>query len=255
MLTLTWLGHSTVVLDLDGVRLVTDPLLLGRAGPLTRRGARPSSESWAGADAVLLSHLHHDHAQLRSLRMLPDVPVLTAPANARWLRRKGIARALEIDEAGEYVVGGRIRVRLTPAVHGQRPMPHRPGAANGHLVQSATQTVWVVGDTELFPEMSDLPGLGKAAIDVAVVPVGGWAPRLSGGHLGPEQAAQACAMTKARWAVPVHWGTLHLPGAAESPAGWMQRPGPAFVEAVQRIAPDCDPVLLRPGESWQPDTP
>jgi L-ascorbate metabolism protein UlaG (beta-lactamase superfamily) len=250
-LRLTWLGHSTVVIDLDGVRLVTDPLLLDHAGPLRRRGPRPDAGSWAGADAVLLSHLHHDHAHVKSLRLLPDAPIVTSPANAPWLRRHGIADVRELADGGELVVRERIRVRPTRAVHGHRPMPHRPNAASGHLVQSPTATVWIVGDTELYPEMADLRSLAGAPIDLAVVPVGGWAPRLSGGHLGPAEAAEACALVDARWAVPVHWGTLHVHGAANTPKGWMDRPGPAFVEAAGRIAPDCRAVLLRPGEEWQ----
>ena len=89
-LDVTWLGHSTVVLDLDGVRLVADPLLRRHAGILRRRGRAPRREAWAGADAVLLSHLHLDHADLASLRLFPDVPVLTAEENVRWVRRKGL---------------------------------------------------------------------------------------------------------------------------------------------------------------------
>ena len=59
----TWLGHSTVVLDLDGVRIVADPLLQRHAGILRRRGQTQERAAWHGADAILLSHLHHDHAE------------------------------------------------------------------------------------------------------------------------------------------------------------------------------------------------
>jgi len=84
--TIRWLGHSTVVLDIAGVRLVTDPLLQRHAGPLRRHAPRPDPTTYAGCDAVLLSHLHHDHAELSSLRRLTG-PILTTEANARWLRR------------------------------------------------------------------------------------------------------------------------------------------------------------------------
>ena len=90
VLKVTWLGHATVVLDVAGRRLVTDPLLRQHNGVLRRRGPAPTVRAWAGADAVLLSHLHHDHAELGSLRRLPGVPVLTGPSNARWLRDKGL---------------------------------------------------------------------------------------------------------------------------------------------------------------------
>lgn len=284
-LRVTWLGHATVVLDVedDGgarARLVTDPLLHRNAGLLRRRGARPA-EAWRDADAVLLSHLHHDHAELRSLRLLPDVPVLTAPANARWLRGKGL-RGVGLDDAwhgvGRTGEGGAgddgagddgasddgagdrgpaVEVRLVPAVHGRRPMPHRPNATNGHLVRVRTPgrpgagtRVWAVGDTEHFPGMAHLPRLAGGPVDVALVPVGGWGPRLSGGHLDPVRAARVCAEVGVRVAVPVHWGTLHAPGGRHLPRGWMDHAGTAFAAAAQREAPGTQVVVLRPGESW-----
>jgi L-ascorbate metabolism protein UlaG (beta-lactamase superfamily) len=125
-------------------------------------------------------------------------------------------------------------------------MPHRPNAANGHLVRSPSGVVWVAGDTGLFPGLADLPRLAGAPIDVAIVPVGGWGPRLSAGHLGPEEAAEACRRVGARWAVPYHWKTLHLPGGQSRPRGWMDAAGPAFERALR---PPCRPVVLDVGES------
>jgi len=256
--TVTWLGHSTAVVDLPApggrVRLLTDPLLQRHAGLLRRRGARPLAEAWRDTDAVLLSHLHHDHAELGSLRLLGDVPVLTAPANARWLRAKGL-RGVGLGAGhdghdGWYSVRG-AEVRLTPAVHGDRRMPHRPNAANGHLVRSGGVTVWAVGDTERFPGLSRVRELADGRIDVALVPVHGWGPRMSGGHLGPVQAARLCAETGVRLAVPVHWGTLHVPGGRHLPRGWMDQAGAAFAAAAHREAPGTRVVVLRPGESWQ----
>ncbi|MGC5168226.1 MBL fold metallo-hydrolase [Luteimicrobium sp. DT211] len=253
-LTVTWLGHSTVVLERDGVRVVTDPLLHRHAGVLRRRGDRPA-EVWRDVDAVLLSHLHHDHAELGSLRLLGDVPVLTAPANARWLRSHGIAgaRGLGPDDVVEIAPGA--RVRLTPAVHGHRPMPHRPNAANGHLLLLDGEgpgdelAVWAVGDTELAPELAGVPDLAGRAPDLVLVPVAGWGPRLSGGHLGPLQAAELCGLVGAGVAVPVHWGTLHAPGGRHVPPGWMDRPGALFAHEVARRAPGTRAVVLAAGES------
>lgn len=255
-LVVTWLGHSTAVLDVatpDGaVRLVTDPLLHRHAGLLRRRGARPVPEAWRGAHAALLSHLHHDHAELRSLRLLGDVPVLTAPANARWLRGKGL-RGVGLGR-GWFEVAPRVDVRLAPAVHGHRRMPHRPDAATGHLVRARvdgrTVTVWAVGDTERFGGIARVRELAGGHVDVALVPVHGWGPRLSGGHLGPVQAAQVCAEVGVRVAVPVHWGTLHAPGGRHLPPGWMDRAGAAFAAAAHRRAPRTRVVLLDPGASW-----
>ncbi|MBT0772029.1 MBL fold metallo-hydrolase [Kineosporia sp. J2-2] len=282
---LTWLGHSTVVLDLDGARLLSDPLLLRHNWPLRRRGPRPDPRLWEKPDLVLLSHLHHDHAELGSLRLLPGVPVLTAPENAAWLRRRGVTAAAggpgggtagsvasgaagssgdaagsSGDAAGSSgdgtglgpdgwfgVPGSKVRARLVRADHGHRPMPHRPNAANGHLVQTPDLTVYLAGDTSLYDEMADLPALAGGRIDLAVVPIGGWGPKLSGGHMDPDQAARACALIGARAAVPVHWGTLHAPVVGRYPAGWMDAGGENFARALRRHAPGCRPVVLEPG--------
>jgi L-ascorbate metabolism protein UlaG (beta-lactamase superfamily) len=242
----TWLGHATVLLELDGVRLITDPLLRRHAGILRRRGPAPRPGSWGRLDAVLLSHLHLDHADLRSLRLLAGVPVLTAGPNARWVRRKGLLAPGAGAGAWTRIAGSDVEVRLVPATHHSRPMPHRPNAAVGHLVRGPSGVVWAAGDTALFPEMEELAGWAGGAVDLAVVPVGGWGPRLSAGHLDPEQAAVACRLAGARHAVPVHWGTLHLPGGRRRPRGWMDQGGPRFAAAVD---PGCRALVLDPGES------
>ncbi|GAA3627015.1 MBL fold metallo-hydrolase [Kineosporia mesophila] len=245
---ISWLGHSTVLLEAGGARILTDPLLLRHNGPLRRRGARPSSIVWEKPDVVLLSHLHHDHAELRSLRRVAPAPVLTAPANAAWLRARGLnGTGLEPEQVHD-VPGTKAQVRLVRADHGHRPMPHRPNAVNGHLVTAPGLSVWLAGDTSLHEEMERLPELAGGRIDLAVVPIGGWGPRLSGGHMDPEQAALACARVGARAAVPVHWGTLRAPVVGRFPRGWMDAGGPAFARALERVAPDCRPMVLGLGE-------
>jgi L-ascorbate metabolism protein UlaG (beta-lactamase superfamily) len=247
---ITWVGHSTVVLDIDGVRLIADPLLRANAGILRRRGNSPDPRAWTGAEAVLLSHLHHDHADLASLRWLAGAPILAADENAAWLRRRGLNG--QAVNARSWVHVGRtqaVGVKLAPAIHRARPMPHRPNVANGHLVGAPSGTVWVAGDTELFPGLADLPGSADGAIDVAIVPVGGWGPRLSKGHMGPLEAAIACRLVGARWAVPVHWGTLHVPGGHLWPKGWMDSAGEAFAAALTTESPRCRPLVLAVGEA------
>ena len=76
-------------------------------------------------DAVLLSHLHHDHAEVRSLRLLRGAPLMSDPANVSWLRRLGLGPVLPLSDDWTPVARG-VEVRQVPAVHGHRPMPHRP---------------------------------------------------------------------------------------------------------------------------------
>lgn len=251
-MTVRWLGHATVVLDLGGVRVVTDPLLLRHAGLLRRRGGQaPRAEDWRGTDAAVVSHLHHDHAELGSLRLLGHVPVLAAPSTAHWLAAHGL-RGVGLPEGHWHRLpagAGGVDVRTVPAEHGHRPMPHRPNAATGFVLRDDGTTVWFAGDTGPFPGLAHVAELAGAPVDVALVPVGGWGPRLSGGHLDPVEAARVCALVGARVAVPVHWGTLHAPASRGLPPGWMDRAGPAFEAAVRRLAPGVEARVLAPGEA------
>jgi L-ascorbate metabolism protein UlaG (beta-lactamase superfamily) len=141
-----------------------------------------------------------------------------------------------------------VAVRLTPAVHHSRPMPIRPNEASGHLVRCRSEgVVWLAGDTSLYPELGTMAEPSPDAVDVAVVPIGGWGPKLSPGHMGPVEAATACREVGARWAVPVHWGTLYAPWLPDVPRGWMDRPGPLFEAALAETAPRCAFLHTRPG--------
>jgi L-ascorbate metabolism protein UlaG (beta-lactamase superfamily) len=133
-------------------------------------------------------------------------------------------------------------------------MPHRPNDANGHLVRSRATTLWAAGDTSLYADMERLPELaGVERLDVALVPIGGWGPRLSAGHMGPVEAAEACARTGARYALPVHWGTLHAPFTTWT-SDWFERPLDAFAEALAGAAPRCEVIRVPPGGTWSMPT-
>jgi L-ascorbate metabolism protein UlaG (beta-lactamase superfamily) len=227
----TWVGHSTVLLELGGLRVLTDPLLRRRVGPLRRLRDLPVQQHVDPVDAVLLSHLHHDHADLPSLRRLGHVPVITHAANLSWLAK----HTLEAGDASAdewRPVGDGVDVLLVRADHEARPMPHRPNGATGMLLRGGGVVVWFAGDTSLHPDMERLPELAGGRVDLALLPVGGWGPRLSPGHMGPVEAADAAARSGARHVVPIHYGTLHPVGWPSSRLGWTTDPGHRFVEVL-----------------------
>lgn len=252
----TWLGHSTVLLDLGGVRIVTDPLLRPRLGGLSRRRDLPVHRHVDEVDVVLLSHLHHDHADLPSLRRLGHVPVVTDPANTAWVGRQG----LQVAEASHRewgAVGPGVEVLLVRADHQARPMPHRPNGATGMLVRGAGVVVWFAGDTSLHPDMELLPRLAGAPIDLALLPIGGWGPRLSAGHMGPSEAAEAAARVDALHVLGIHYGTLHPRGWPSSRLDWTTAPARRLVEAVPQrsravahVPPVGGAVTVLPSGSW-----
>jgi L-ascorbate metabolism protein UlaG (beta-lactamase superfamily) len=238
----TWLGHAGVVLDIGGARLVTDPLLRRRVGILYHRTDVPVHAHVEDVDAVLLSHLHLDHADLPSLRRLGHVPVLGHPDNVPWLARAGLG-VLDGGADDWVTVAPGVEVLLVRAIHEARPMPHRPNGATGMLVRGGGVVVWFAGDTSLHEEMHLLPDLAGAPVDLALLPIGGWGPRLSPGHLGPDEAAQAAARAQARHVLPIHYGTIHLAGWPAGHLDWTVEPGRRFASA---LAQHTDAVALVP---------
>lgn len=252
MIKVRWLGHSTVVIDLDDVRVLTDPLLRNHVGLLRRVTPPPHPADWSDANAILLSHLHLDHADLASLRQLPATPVLGSAAVARWLSDRGI-RGVTLTWDWQPVPGSTdADVRLVPAEHHSRPLPGRPIDAHGFLLRCSSGTVWFAGDTDFYSEMQHLPDWAGGRIDVALLPIHGWGPRLSAGHLDAVGAAEVCRVVRPRFVVPIHYGTLHPVGLNLRQMDWMHSPAELFAEALPSVAPETRLVQLAAmGPAWQ----
>jgi L-ascorbate metabolism protein UlaG (beta-lactamase superfamily) len=239
---LTYVGHATLLLELSGRRVLTDPLLRSGVGYVRRRARAPRLEDLTELDAILVSHAHHDHLDPPSLRLVGhDCPVVVPRGCASLARRSGVREVVEM-APGERVKVADMWVEGVSAHHDGRRYPvGRPVAAMGFLLEGSV-SVYFAGDTDLFPEMSRLAG----RVDVATLPVWGWGPRLPRGHLDPRGAARAVALIRPRIAVPIHWGTLAAP--------WAQRgadplaPPRAFASAVAELAPEVDVMILSPGE-------
>jgi L-ascorbate metabolism protein UlaG (beta-lactamase superfamily) len=236
---LTWLGHSTVVVDLGGTRVVTDPVLRARVWHL-RRDAEVSSDSLGRLDAILVSHVHFDHLDLRSLRRLDrKLPVIVPRGGGALVRRRGFGDVVEVD-VGEEVEIGAMRIRATQAEHASGRGPFSAKSPSLGYVLDGSASVYFAGDTDLFPAMSEL-----APLDVALLPVAGWGPRLGPGHLDPARAGEALHLLRPKVAVPIHWGTFRTL-FAEPPGD-----GPAreFARLARVLAPEVDVRVLSIGET------
>jgi len=236
-----YVGHATVFVDLDGVRLVTDPLLRNRVAHL-RRAVPVDTKGLRGVDAVLISHAHYDHLDVPSLEKLgKQLPLVVPRGLGGLLRKRRFETVVEV-ELGESVRIGALEVRAVPAEHEASRGPFGVSAAALGYVISGSRSVYFAGDTDLFDGMVEL-----APLDVALVPIWGWGPRLGRGHLDPRKAAEAVALLRPRLVVPIHWGT-YVPWLRGAP-GFRGDPPAEFVAAVEEIAPDVEVRILAPGES------
>lgn len=242
---ITYVGHATVLIELDGLRILTDPVLRARIGHLRRQvGPAPAAVA-EELDAVLLSHLHLDHADRRSLRRIdPATPVLAPAGSGFFLRRRGFRDVTELAPGGAVEIGA-VRIAAVEARHrrGRSPLTPASGAIGFDLTGS--RRVYFAGDTDLFEGMRELAG----ELDLALLPVWGWGSTLGPGHLDPERAARAAAILSPRLAVPIHWGTYLPLGLARRHGRLLTDPPRDFARCCADLAPRVEVRVLAPGES------
>ena len=245
VLRLTYLGHATVMIELDGVRILTDPVLAGRLGPLRRRGPSPDPAGLGTIDGVLISHGHPDHFHAPSIRAVHGSPLLVVPRGLGRAVPRSVRGVREVD-IDERVDLGSVRVTAVPARHGR--WARYPGARPlGYLIEGSLR-LYFAGDTALDPAMAGLAG----RVDVALLPVGRWGPPRGPARLSPSTAVDAAGLVGAAVAIPIHWGTLYVPGFERGRWGWGSlEAGDAFAAEAAVRAPDLDVRVLRPGESTE----
>jgi L-ascorbate metabolism protein UlaG (beta-lactamase superfamily) len=230
-----FIGHATAVIELDGLRVLTDPATRARIGPLRRVVPVPDRRRLEGIDLVIVSHMHWDHLDLPSLRDLGSgIPIVAPIGSGDWLRAAGFDDVHEL-RAGERLEVGGVGIEGVRALHsGFRP-PVGPTADALGFVLRGSQAVYFAGDTDLFPGMADLAG----TVDLALLPVWGWGPMLGRGrHLDPRRAAEAVQLIKPRAVVPIHWGTYWPHAMGRVYPERLVEPPTAFTRYAAELSPD-----------------
>lgn len=252
---ITYIGHATLLLEMAGVRILTDPNFEPRLGRVLARVSAPgiALDALPALDALLLTHAHADHLSFKSLDRLPrDIPLYAPPAVAQWLVRKGYRHATPIDDGESVAIGAEVRVHTGRATHkGNRYGFDRwRSATNMYLLESNEESAFFAGDTALTPSTHHLVErvlwTHQRQLDIALLPIGyapAWKPGFRRGHLTGDDALALFKTLEARAMLPYHWGTFRHVTAGAHDAIDRLRASLVQHDARERVH------VIEPGES------
>ena len=207
----TWIGHASFLLRIGGLNLLVDPvwsLWLKGIKRLRRPGLR--LRDLPHIDAVLITHAHFDHLDKRTLRAVAaNQPVIVPYGVGTLVRDLGFRRVHELPHWGSVDLGG-VRVTLTPAQHwGARLLADFHRGFGGYVIAHGERSVFHCGDTAWFDGFEEIGR--RLPVEIALLPIGAYAaPTGREVHMNPEEAVRAFRDLRARWLVPMHWGSFRL---------------------------------------------
>jgi L-ascorbate metabolism protein UlaG (beta-lactamase superfamily) len=253
----TFVGHSTFLIQTNLGNILTDPVYSERASPFTFMGPRRAREPGVRLEdlppiaLVFVSHNHYDHCDLRALRAIGrrfDPACITPLENGRLLRKAGIRRVEELDW-WEGAATAAVPIRLTPAQHfsARGPFDRDRALWGGFLISVAGRRIYFAGDSGYGPHFAEIHRR-CGPIDLALLPIGAYEPRwfMRDVHMTPAEAAQAHLDLHARQSIGMHFGTFQLtPEGISDPVDAL-----AVAREAQQI-PDGSFTTLEPGESMR----
>jgi L-ascorbate metabolism protein UlaG (beta-lactamase superfamily) len=269
-LRVTWLGHASTLVEIDGARVLTDPIWSERASPFTWIGPRRyyappiALAALPPIDAVVISHDHYDHLDYRTIVAMKDwkttfvVPLGVGAHLAYW----GVpeARIVELDWWQRTQVGA-LEIVCTPARHasGRHLFDNDAKLWAGYALLGAKHRVFFSGDTGLFPAMSSI-GNRLGPFDVTMLEIGQYNVAWPDWHMGPERAVEAHVRLRGRVLLAVHWGlfTLAYHGWTEPIERLLAAARPRGVSVLtpkpgELVEPEASPILAHwwPALPWQ----
>ncbi len=243
----TWIGHSTFLLQVGGLNILTDPIFSDRASPVSFAGPQRTTppamtiEQLPHIDIVLISHSHYDHLDKPSVKALnarqsDNPPSYYVPLRLKpWFTKRGIGKVTELDWWDSVKIGN-TTLHAVPVQHwsSRTPFDRNKTLWAGFLVDSPVLRVLFVGDSGYSDDFKTIARrLGK--VNVALVPIGAYDPRwiMKSSHMNPEEALQVVKDVGATRAIGMHWGTFALtnepmaePAERASATGIIETPKP-----------------------------
>lgn len=221
--SITWLGHSTFLIQVAGINIITDPIFSGSFPVFSRKTPLPiAPEQLPQIDVVLISHNHKDHLDVPSLKILKhhDPLFLVPEGNSRLLKRYGCERVVEKtwweSEVVDTLIGSSLKITFLPAIHwaSRGIFDVNTTLWGSWLIEGAGQKIYFAGDTAYGDHFS-LIAQRYGPIDIALMPIGPNEPRqfIAEAHINAAEAVQAFIDLRAQHFVPMHWGTFGRMGA------------------------------------------
>lgn len=208
-----FIGHSTVLVEIEGTRFITDPIVSNRALVVKRkRPAGYEREDLEDIDYVLLSHAHWDHLDKPTLRKIARrgrARVICPHGHMSLVRTMGFVEVRELSASEVYATGG-YSFSLTPVNHRGKRWLERYRSAAGIFVKGERHSFWFAGDTGYRGDF--VKGMHGARPDVALIPIGAYEPRewFHMMHMDPKDGLQTFLDVGARYMLPIHWGAFKL---------------------------------------------
>lgn len=211
--TITWIGHATFLIQMNGLNMITDPVWVKHIGigkRLTPAGL--SIEELPPIDIVFISHSHYDHLHYGSLKKLPGDPTFFVPIGlARSFIKKGLTKTIECRWWDEQEMDG-LKIAFVPAQHWTRRTLFDINTSHwgGWIIRDKHNTVYFAGDSGYFDGFKEIGK--KYDIDYSLMPIGSYDPEwfLAMQHLNPEKAVQACIDVGSKVLIPMHYGAFKL---------------------------------------------
>lgn len=216
---ITWINHATLLVQMDGVNVITDPTWSERCSPLSFAGPRRHRapglrfEDLPPIDAVLVSHNHYDHLDIPTLRRFGNARKLTPLGNSALMARHGVDGARDLEWWESAKLSDRVTVTLVPAQHFcARALSDKNATLwGGFVISGPSGNVYFAGDTGWGRHFADI-AKHFGSIRVAMLPIGAYLPRwfMKPVHISPDEAVDAHHLLHARTSIAMHFGTWRL---------------------------------------------
>ncbi|MGM8214567.1 MBL fold metallo-hydrolase [Bacillaceae bacterium W0354] len=211
--SITWIGHATFLIQMNGLNMITDPVWAKRMG-FQKRLTEPgiALNELPDIDVVLISHGHYVHLHFPSIKRLKGDPIFYVPVGlARAFKKRGYKKVIEGNwyDSFEYA---NMRFTFVPAQHWTRRTLTDTNTSlwGGWIIENKDQSIYFVGDTGYFSEFKEIAD--RFNIETVIMPIGAYEPEwfMKENHINPEDAVKAFLELKGTTFIPMHYGTYHL---------------------------------------------